>query len=113
MFSVEEIPFLGYVLSSTGFLMDLAKVQAILDWDRPEDLKVLQRFLDFNNYYRKVIKNFSVVAKPLMDVIRKGTDFSKWSSPAREAFDTLKECFLSVLILIQPDIIQPFIVGVD
>ncbi|CAJ0961395.1 unnamed protein product [Ranitomeya imitator] len=93
MFVVKEIPFLGYFLSSTGFHMDPSKVRADLEWDRPEDLKALQRFLGFANFYRKFIKDFSVVAKPLTDMTKRGTDFSVWSSAASKAFETLKKCF--------------------
>ncbi|XP_069584988.1 uncharacterized protein [Ranitomeya imitator] len=103
MFSVQEILFLVHYLSATGSHMDPMEVQTVMDWDRPKD-KGLQRFLEFDNYYRKFIKNLSVVAKPLKDMTRKGTDYSKWSSLASEAFDTLKKCFASVVILIQPDV---------
>ncbi|XP_073523883.1 uncharacterized protein [Phyllobates terribilis] len=95
MFSVQEIPF----LSSTSFHIDSAKVRAVLDSDHPEDLKALQRFLGFANCYQKFIKGFSVVAKPLTDMTKKGTDFSNWSSPSQEAFDTLKKCFAPAAIL--------------
>ena len=93
--------------------MDPRKVQAILDWDLPENLKALQRFLGFANFYRKFIKNYSLIVKPLTDMTRKGTDFSKWSDAAKIAFSSLKERFTSTPVLIQPDISQPFIVEVD
>ena len=113
VFAVKELPFLGYVLSDSGFRMDPEKVRAIMDWDLPENLKALQRFLGFANFYRKFIKNYSLVVKPLTDMTRKGSDFSKWSHAAKTAFTSLKERFTSAPILVQPDVSLPFIVEVD
>ncbi|XP_053548908.1 uncharacterized protein LOC128640454, partial [Bombina bombina] len=55
-FHQKSIPFLGYVISESGFEMDPNKLSSILDWPRPDSLKALQWFLGFANYYRKFIK---------------------------------------------------------
>ncbi|XP_073427382.1 uncharacterized protein [Dendrobates tinctorius] len=70
VFFAEEVQFLGYVVSSTGFRMDPAKIQPIKTWVQPKSLKALQRFLGFANYYRKFIRGFSEIAKHIsMDFI--------------------------------------------
>lgn len=112
-FGVQEVAFLGYILTPFSFKMDPAKVQAILDWVRPTSLKALQRFLGFANFYRKFIKNFSVMAKPITDLTRKGADLANWSPAAKKAFESLKRSFINAPVLIQPDQTKPFIVEVD
>ncbi|XP_073398678.1 uncharacterized protein [Dendrobates tinctorius] len=113
VFAVQEIQFLGYLLSCSGFRMDSEKVRAVLDWDRPENLKALQHFLGFTNFYQKFIRNYSAIVKPLTDMTRKGSDFSNWSEAALNAFSSLKDCFAKAPILSQSDASQPFIVEVD
>ncbi|XP_073500291.1 uncharacterized protein [Phyllobates terribilis] len=100
-------------LEKCEFAMDPVKVQAVQEWPRPIGLKSIQRFLGFANYYRKFIKNFSSIVKPLTDLTRKGADAVQWSSEAIEAFVYLKERFTSAPILMQPDVTRPFLVEVD
>ncbi|CAJ0943091.1 unnamed protein product [Ranitomeya imitator] len=82
----HSVSFFGHI----GFRMDPAKVNAVLEWERPEDLKALQRFLGVAHYYRKFIKDFSVVTKPLTDMTKRGTDFSAWSTAAENQEDWVK-----------------------
>ncbi|CAI9574886.1 unnamed protein product, partial [Staurois parvus] len=60
---VASVAFLGYIISAVGFSMDPQKVLAVLQWPRPSGLRFIQRFLGFDNYYRKFIRNFSTLAK--------------------------------------------------
>ena len=112
-FAVQELPFLGYLLSDSGFRMDPDKVRAVQEWDQPENQKALMRFLGFTNYYRKFILNYSTIVKPLTDMTKKGADCSVWSDEALQAFSAIKKCFATASILRQPDVSQPFIVEVD
>ncbi|XP_069832300.1 uncharacterized protein [Dendropsophus ebraccatus] len=112
-FGVQEVSFLGYKITPSSFGMDPLKVAAIEKWERPRNLKALQRFLGFANYYRKFIKGFSVIAKPLTDLTRRGADMENWTPEAMLAFDKLKTCFSTAPVLIQPDFELPFIVEVD
>ena len=64
---MEVIDYLGYTISATGIEMSKAKVECILSWETPACLKGVQSFLGFANFYRRFIKNFSVIAKPLTD----------------------------------------------
>ncbi|WP_410482765.1 ribonuclease H family protein, partial [Salmonella sp. S090_02723] len=93
--------------------MDPAKVQAVAEWVQPASLKALQCFLGFANYYRRFIANFSVIAKPLTDLTRKGADLLHWPPEAVQAFEVLKKCFISAPVLVQPNQMEPFIVEVD
>ncbi|XP_075203799.1 uncharacterized protein LOC142310168 [Anomaloglossus baeobatrachus] len=108
LFTVQELPFLSYIISTSGFRMDSSKLQAILKCDCPENLKALQRFLGFTNYYRKFIKTFSAISRPLTKMTKK-----EWSESALCAFDCLKKCFASAPVLIQPDVSLSFTVEVE
>ena len=79
--------FVGYMVSKEGIGMDPAKVAAILDWPTPKNIKEVQSFLGFANFYRKFILHYSLTT-PLTSLTRKGIKFT-WSSKADEAFRAL------------------------
>jgi hypothetical protein len=54
-FGVESISYLGHIISATGVAMDLAKVQAIMDWPQPRSARVVRGFLGLVGYYRKFV----------------------------------------------------------
>ncbi|KAI2661335.1 Transposon Tf2-6 polyprotein [Labeo rohita] len=70
-FHKDKISFLGYIISSEGVAMEEKKVDAVLNWPRPNTLRELQRFLGFSNFYRRFIRNFSTVAAPLSAMVKK------------------------------------------
>ncbi len=112
-FHQETISFLGYVISSGGVAMDEQKVQAVVNWPQSTTLKELQRFLGFANFYRRFIRNFSMVAGPMTSIVNKGTHRLSWSSAAIAAFRSLKERFTTAPILHHPDPDLEFTVEVD
>ncbi|XP_066430844.1 vomeronasal type-2 receptor 26-like [Eleutherodactylus coqui] len=73
--------------------MESDKVATISQWVRPGNLKALQWFLGFAYFYRKFIRNYSIIAQPLTDLTRKGV---RWSPEALEVFDHLKRAFSAV-----------------
>ncbi|KAL0150720.1 hypothetical protein M9458_053943, partial [Cirrhinus mrigala] len=105
--------FLGYVVSPEGVAMDDSKVQAVLRWSQPTNIKELQRFLGFANFYRRFIRNFSSVAAPLMSMVKKGGKQLSWSPAAIQAFELLKERFTTAPILHHPDPEREFVVEID
>jgi hypothetical protein len=75
-FHVKEVEFLGYIINANGVEMSTRNVEAVRSWETPKNLKDVQRFLGFANFYRRFIKNFSGVARPITDLTRnKGLDF--------------------------------------
>ncbi|EFQ93557.1 hypothetical protein PTT_09050, partial [Pyrenophora teres f. teres 0-1] len=70
-FEVTETKYLGIIVTPTGIQMDPEKVKAIQSWLPPPYLKDLQRFISFANFYRRFIRNFSSICKPLNNLIRK------------------------------------------
>ena len=111
-FHKQEIPFLGYIVSSTGFRMDPGKIEAVTNWPTPKSVKEVQSFLGFANFYRRFIKDYSKTASPLTDLTKKGENF-KWTEAAATAFTRLKELFTSqpILVMFEPE--SPITVETD
>uniref|UniRef100_A0A4W5LZ43 ribonuclease H n=1 Tax=Hucho hucho TaxID=62062 RepID=A0A4W5LZ43_9TELE len=112
-FHVSEVQFVGFIITPGNIQMDPRKVQAVTNWPTPNNVKEVQRFLGFANFYRKFVQNFSAVAAPISALTKgKGTKIL-WSSEAEEAFEELKCRFTSAPILTLPDPEKPFVVEVD
>ena len=62
--------FLGHVISSEGISQQASKMQAILHWPMLTDLKSVRRFVSLCSYYRKFVKDFPRIARPLTDLLR-------------------------------------------
>ena len=78
-FAQREIAYLGHVLSECSLSTDPAKIQAISSWPVLVNAKALRGFLGLAGYYRKFIRHFSLIAKPLTDLLRKDLQFI-WTS---------------------------------
>ncbi|XDV24073.1 hypothetical protein PO909_028351 [Leuciscus waleckii] len=112
-FHQTQIAFLGYVISTEGVTMDNGKVQAVVNWPQPTNVKELQRFLGFANFYRRFIRNFSITAAPLTSLLQGGGHRLRWTAESNAPFKQLKEKFTTAPILHHPDPEREFIVEVD
>ena len=74
-FHVKEVVFLGYIVTTTGLAIDPKKVEAILEWLAPTNVKEVQSFLGFANFYRRFIKDYSRIAGPLTELTHKDKEF--------------------------------------
>ncbi|MBW0560862.1 hypothetical protein O181_100577 [Austropuccinia psidii MF-1] len=101
LFHVSSVEYLGYVVSSEGLKMDQAKVQQILNWPPPRNLKALQSFLGFANFYRCFIKNYSKKISSLTSFLKKDSHFPLNEEALRQ-FHQLKEAFTIAPILLYP-----------
>jgi predicted aspartyl protease len=97
-FHVTETKFLGFVISVNGIAVDPDKVAVVKDWTEPATVKGIQSFLGFCNFYRKFVRNYGRIAKPLNNLTRKGEAF-QWTVACQLAFDELKARLLSAPIL--------------
>ena len=68
---VREVKFLGVVIGPKGVEMQKEKVEGVLNWLTPKNVKKVQKFLGLANYYRRFIKNFARIAAPLHALVRK------------------------------------------
>jgi hypothetical protein len=98
-FWLEEIQFLGHVLSTSGIAVDPRKPPTIVHQVRS--------FLALAGYYRRFIPDFSKLVKPITSLLKNDTKFN-WSSRCNEAFEQLKVLLTTTPVLAQPDIEKPF-----
>ena len=111
-FDVTELDFLGYILTPEGVKMDPAKVEPVKNWPAPKDVKGLQSFLGFSNYYRRFVPFYSEITSPLTNLLKKGVKFI-WSEKCEQAFNLLKQSFTSYPIIRHFDFKKPCIVETD
>jgi hypothetical protein len=111
-FYQERIEYLGFIISEGNIAMDPKKIAGIEDWPAPTTLKQLRSFLGFGNYYRRFIRRYSNITKPLNDLLRKDTPF-EWTTERDTVFNDLKRRFTTKPILTIPDQTKPFFVEAD
>jgi hypothetical protein len=111
-FWLDEVPFLGHVLSAEGVAIDPDKVKDILDWKPPVSIHQVHSFLGMAGYYHRFIPDFSKVSKPITELLKNQNKFF-WSAECQEAFETLKRLLTTAPLLAQPDIEKPFDVYCD
>ena len=89
-FHVKIVKFLGSVITTDGIQMDDEKVKAIREWQEPKNLKEVQAFLGFANYYQRFLQGYSQICTPLTKMTKKEQPFY-WECEQREAFEKLKK----------------------
>ncbi|KAL2077722.1 hypothetical protein ACEWY4_027226 [Coilia grayii] len=116
----REVKFLGHCVSYKGVSPDPEKVSAVREWEPPKTVRQVRSFLGFVGYYRRFIKDFSKIAKPL-NALLVGVSRSRgrtspsvlWSPECESAFQKLKQELLQAPILAYADFSQPFILYTD
>jgi hypothetical protein len=73
VFGVSQVEYLGHVISAEGVSTDPSKVSAVADWEIPQNVTQLRSFLGLAGYYRRFIKNFGLLCRPLHDMLKKGS----------------------------------------
>lgn len=111
-FARREIKYLGHIISEKGVATDSAKVEAVLSWPIPASVKELHSFLGLAGYYRKFVKHFAIIAKPLHQLLKKGVLYV-WTSEHAAAFSTLKQALSSAPVLALPNFSLPFCIETD
>jgi transposase InsO family protein len=112
VFHATEVPYLGLIIGRKGLSMDPKKVSAITDWSSPRNLKDVQIFLGFANFYRRFIKDYSKIVSPMTALTKKDTPFH-WSDACEEAFQFLKDAFTTAPVLRHFDFDRPTTVETD
>ncbi|MBW0558661.1 hypothetical protein O181_098376 [Austropuccinia psidii MF-1] len=112
VFHASSVEYLGYVVSSDGLKMDYSKFQKILNWPQPKNIKALQSFLGFANFYCCFIKNYSKKITSLTSILKKYSPFI-FNEEALSQFQILKEAFTTTPILSHFNPSLPTIVETD
>ena len=113
----KSISYLGHVVSEEGVQTD-AKIETVKKWQRPHNVHTVRRFLGSVNYYRKFIKDYSKIARPLYDLVsgdnaKRRTNPVNWTKEAEEAFQALIERCTTAPILAYADFSLPFELHID
>ncbi len=111
-FNVEETVFLEVIVSELDLCMNFSKMTVIVSWITSINLKEIQSFVKFVNFYRRFIKNFSKLVKSFTQLTRKNTSFV-WNKICVQAFDNLKKQVSSVLVLRHFDLKWQAILKID
>jgi hypothetical protein len=101
-FWLKEIKFLGHTISQKGIAVDPDKVPEVMNWKPPTTVRQIQSFLRLAGYYRRFIPNFSQIAKPMTELLKKGAKF-EWGQKCEDAFHTLRQHLTTTPVLAQPD----------
>ncbi|MCH82079.1 enzymatic polyprotein, partial [Trifolium medium] len=107
----SPIDYLGHIISGKGVAVDPEKVQCILDWPVPKTVKGVRGFLGLTGYYRKFIRNYGKIAKPLTELTKK--DNFRWGIEAEQAFQVMKQIMASPPVLALPNFALEFEVECD
>ena len=101
IFFQKSVQFLGHIVSEEGVHTCADKIQAVRDWPTPTNAKQVRSFLGLASYYRKFVKGFADIARPLHKICEKKAKFM-WGLECDKAFDKLKSALTSAPILAYP-----------
>ena len=109
---IREVGFLGVVIGLDRIKMEEKKVKGVLEWPTLKCVKDVQKFLELANYYRQFIEEFTLVARPLHDMVKKDKKWD-WTEKQERAFRELKEQFTKEPVLAALDIDKKMRIEVD
>ncbi|XP_050117662.1 uncharacterized mitochondrial protein AtMg00860-like [Malus sylvestris] len=111
LFGQHSITYLGHIISAGGVTVDPSKIAAIAKWPTPFSVQALCGFLGLTGYYCKFVRHFGLIAKPLIDLLKK--DNFSWSSTEHMTFTALKVALSSTPVLALPDFTKSFTLECD
>jgi hypothetical protein len=111
-FAKQQLHYLGYVISSARVATDPRKVQIIASWPPPNCVKDLRSFLGMAGYYKKFVRHFGLLSKPLTNLLKKG-ELYVWTKDHQNSFEALKTTLITSPILALPNFTKPFTIETD
>uniref|UniRef100_A0ABD2WHR2 RNA-directed DNA polymerase n=1 Tax=Trichogramma kaykai TaxID=54128 RepID=A0ABD2WHR2_9HYME len=111
-FCCHSVAYLGYVLDGEGLRTDSTKVQPILEYPTPTNVKQLRRFLGIIGWYARFIEKDSEMKIPLLHLLRRDQPWT-WREEQEQAFQQLKRALTVAPVLARPDFTKPFIIQCD
>src|SRR6266545_7730614 len=111
-FFATIVEFLGFMIQEGKLEMNPMKLDGIASWPPPENVKQLQSFLGFCNFYRRFIDNYADKTVALNVLLRKMHPWD-WTLSQHSAFEVLKTAFCSKPVLLMPNYRKPFEIESD
>jgi hypothetical protein len=111
-FWLDQVEFIGHVISKEGIAVNPSKVASVLEWESPKNVKQIRGFLGMAGYYRRFIEGFSKIAGPMTKLLRKNTPFV-WLEECEASFKTLKEKLTTAHVLVVPETGKDYTVCCD
>ena len=124
----SEVTYLGHVVSPEGIRTDPEKTKSIRSWPVPTNVKEVRTFFGFTGYYRRFIRNYARITRPLNDLLvgqctsgktKRGKSSKQkkipfvWTEAQQEAYNTLKEKLIQPPVLAYADYSLPFKLHTD
>nr|GFB12531.1 putative reverse transcriptase domain-containing protein [Tanacetum cinerariifolium] len=111
-FWIPKVQFLGHLINNEGIHVDSPKIKSIMDWVSPKSPMEIRQFLGLVGYYRRFIKGFSKIAKPMTKLTQKKIKF-EFGDKQEAAFQLLKQKLCSAPILALPEGSEDFVAYCD
>ncbi|MCX6654289.1 MAG: reverse transcriptase family protein [Candidatus Bathyarchaeota archaeon] len=108
----REFLYLGHINTKDGVKADPKKIKAVLGLPSPKNIKEVRSFLGICNYYRKFIKTYAILCKPLNDLLEKHKSYV-WTEKEKFVFEILKHLLADTPVLRHPDYSRPFVINTD
>ena len=109
---LEQVNFLGHIISAEGVQTDPEKTEKVAQWPKPSSKREVQHFLGLASYYRRFVKNFATISKPLHRLTEKTAKF-EWTDDCQRAFEEHRLVLVTAPILVFPDFSLQFILHTD
>ena len=97
-FACKEVTFLGHTVSDQGVATDPTLTEKVENWPEPQSVRDVQQFLGLASYYRRFVKDFARIAKPLHRLTEKSYPFH-WTNECASAFRELRQRLVSAPVL--------------
>ena len=114
----SQLKYLGHIVSEKGIATDPVKIEAIKNWPIPKTVTEVRDFTGFTNYYRKFIKGYAKIARPVHELTsgdnaKHKNPLVEWTDRCQKSFEALKQICSECPVLAYADYIKPFVLHTD